>query len=137
MYIFHIYIYVNMYIDIYICTLSKDPWTFTEELCIRSYCSFLSFFLGKIQPRAGNLKCVSKEPWIFTEELCIRIYMRTNICMLVESLYTHIYSRLQIGWHRILRIFQKWFQRTSLPIGFTISTKEWSGVVLMINPMRI
>jgi len=33
------------------------------------------------------------------------------------------YSQLQIGWHSILRLFLKLFQRTSiLPMGFAIST---------------
>jgi len=44
-----------------------------------------------------------------------------------------MYSRLQIGWHCISRLFLKLFQRTRiLPMGFTIIAKQY-----MMNPMRI
>ena len=37
--------------------------------------------------------------------------------------YTHRYSKLQIEWHRILRLFLNFCQSTSIPpMGFTIST---------------
>ena len=40
-----------------------------------------------------------------------------------NSIKCILYSRLQVGWHRILRLFLKLFKRTRiLPMGFTIST---------------
>jgi len=47
--------------------------------------------------------------------------------------YAH--SRLQIGWHRISRLFPKLLQLIRiLPMGSTISTTQY--MVLMTNPMR-
>jgi len=65
-----------------------------------------------------------------------------NSCLLAPVV-THLktkkgrpnYSRMQIGWHRISRLFLRLFQRTKLlPMGFTISTTWWMA---LMNPMRI
>jgi len=58
--------------------------------------------------------------WIF----CIRMSLCARHFTKGGHRVGFIYSRLQIGWHRISRFFLKLFQRTRiLPMGFTISTK--------------
>jgi len=64
-----------------------------------------------------------------SDTLHVCIYMSNPLCCAPPYAYANTfltlsYSQLQIGWHRILRLFLKLFQRTRiLPMGFTISTK--------------
>jgi len=60
-----------------------------------------------------------------------------NVTTLCAWIYPgHMYSRMQVGWQRILRCFLKLCRRTRiLPIGFTISFSN--NMVLIMNPTKI
>jgi len=65
------------------------------------------------------------------------IYMYTSKFCFCERQFVWLYSRLQIGWHRILKLFLKTFNLVPGVAGFPwdVSLVPWYSVVFIVNPM--
>ena len=98
----YVYIYIYIYICIYICLC-----TYIQKVYINIY-MYKYIWAERHHQEVQSVDCENA---------------RDRILGLYMYLHTHIYSHLQIVWHRILRLFLKLFQRTNiLPMGSTIST---------------
>ena len=104
----YIYIYMCMCVCIFICTCLD---TYADEKWKAMRASAIASF--------GNPKLMSEYSRIVTEEtssLVRRLQVDLDTCM-----YLYRCSQLQIGWHRISRLFLKLFQRTRiLPMIFRL-----------------
>jgi len=147
----HIHMYVCIYIYIYIYILSLCEYIYIYVIaCITALTDvlgyllfFWSFWIHWRQTR----QCVTEQDAWLWWHFCTVIYVYSFTIAYVtdlsdpfvyncfpsnpinaavchgERVYVNTYSQLQIGWHRILRLFLKNCQHTKIPhMELTIST---------------
>jgi len=128
----HAYMYANMYIpSMEAHAISDTHQHFLLKFFLRRDALIESLFKNALQ-QSTYLCFVSdfKINIIICESESNRTKGSENVCMYV-NMYICIYSRLQIGWPKILILFPRTFnlvpRRTRNLIGFIISTTSLPG----------